>query len=51
MIIKLLQDEVIDGKLRVKGEVVRVRNFDDDCVVIKKEKVKKLKLKKNGKVK
>ena len=57
MIIKLLQDEVIDGKLRVKGEVVRVRNFDGECKLIKQDKkermkkVKEIKPKKNGKVK
>ena len=59
MIIKLLQDEVIDGKLRVKGEVVRVRNFDGECKLIKQDKktkermkkIKEIKPKKNGKVK
>jgi hypothetical protein len=57
MIIKLLQDEVIDGKLRVKGEVVRVRNFDGECKLIKQDKkermkkVKEIKPKKDGKAK
>jgi len=57
MIIKLLQDEMIDGKLRVKGEVVRVRNFDGECKLIKQDKkermkkVKEIKPKKDGKAK
>ena len=65
MIIKLLQNEVIDGKLRVKGEVVRVKSFDGEYKLIRKEeknnqkeiksilkaKKEKLKDKKNGKTK
>ena len=57
MIIKLLQDEVIDGKLRVKGEVVRVKSFSGECKLIKQDKkermkkIKEIKPKKDDKVK
>jgi len=59
MIIKLLQDEMIDGKLRVKGEVCNTSVAPGNSVIIKEDKktkermkkVKEIKPKKNGKVK
>ena len=39
MIIKLLEKTVIDGKLREKGEIVRVKSFDGLHQVIKKEEI------------
>lgn len=35
MIIKLLKQSVVDGKLREKGEIIRVGTFDGEHNVLK----------------
>lgn len=41
MIIKLLQKAIVDGKLREKGEIIRVKSFNGEYKVIKSEKDEK----------
>ena len=53
MIIKLLEDTTIDGKLRVKGEICNVFTAPENSVIIKDNKQLKAKVKKvkHGKAK
>ena len=53
MIIKLLEDTTIDGKLRVKGEICNAFVAPENSVIIKDNKQLKAKVKKvkHGKTK
>ena len=41
MIVKLLKDTIVDGKLRVKGELFNSKNLISNAVIVKKKKVNK----------